>query len=312
MTTLVLAQSAKGQLLENTKRLISAASAFNEPVHLLILDTERQEVASQAARLAGVEQVHVAIYPEPDLVGFDKIADLALGLAGDYKAIIAANTGSGKYVLPLLAARLEIPPLTGISHIGGDRSFERPVYAGSLIERVQLNTDKTLLTVRPANFATVGDQSPCPIEAVTDTPPNSRMEIIEQTSFISERPDLADAKIVVAGGRGLGSKENFAQLETFADMLGAALGASRIAVDMGWSPHITQVGQTGVQIAPDLYIALGISGAVQHIAGIKDAGKILAINKDPDAPIFKVADYGIIGDLFELLPQLQSALAGDS
>jgi electron transfer flavoprotein alpha subunit len=308
MTTLVLAQSIGNQLLENTKRLITAARAFNEPIHVLILDTERQEVAAQAAKLAGVEQVRVAHYPEPDLVGFDEIANLALGLADDYKTIIAANTGSGKYVLPLLAARLEIPPLTGISHIGDDQSFERPVYAGSLIEQVKLNTDKTLLTIRPANFEAVGDQSTCSIEAVTHTPSNSRMEIIQQTSITSERPDLSDAKIVVAGGRGLGSKENFAQLEAFADMLGAALGASRIAVDMGWSPHITQVGQTGVQIAPDLYIALGISGAVQHIAGIKDAGKILAINKDPDAPIFKVADYGIIGDLFEFLPQFQNAL----
>ena len=312
MTTLVLAQSMNGQLSESSKRLVGAASAFNQPIHLLILDDEQGQTANAAAALAGVDLVLVATTSEPDLAGFDDVALLAANLADDYDVILAANTGTGRHVLPLLAARLQIAPLTGISAIAGDHLFERPIHAGALIERVQLDTEKTLLTIRPANFAAVGDQSPCPKKPCTLPQQTGGMGIIEQINTLSERPDLTEAKVVVAGGRGLGSKEGFTRLEPLADALGAALGASRIAVDMGWIPHINQVGQTGVQIAPDLYIAIGISGAVQHIAGIKDAGKIVVLNKDPDAPLFKVADYGIIGDLFDLLPQLQKALTGNN
>jgi electron transfer flavoprotein alpha subunit len=312
MTTLVLAESSQGQLLETTKRLIKAAGAFNGPIDVLILDRPEHNTALKAAGLAGVKLVHVADYDEPDLVGFDETATLALALGDDYNVIIAANTGRGKHILPQLAARLHIAPVTGVSAILDDQTIERPIYAGSLVEQLQLNTKKILLTIRTANFSPVGDQPPCPIEPISSPVEGSLIEIVEQTRIKNERPNLADARIVVAGGRGLGSKEKFAQLEGFADALGAALGASRIAVDMGWAPHILQVGQTGVQVAPDLYIALGISGAVQHIAGIKDAGKIIAINKDREATIFKVADYGIIGDLENLLPELQNSFVDDN
>lgn len=320
MTTLVLAESThdttsqngRGQLLETTKRLVHAAQSFGQPVRLLILDREEGKVAPQAARLEGVEQVYVAHFSEPNLVGFDEIATLAFDLCDKCDVVLAADTGRGKYVLPLLAARLRIAPVTGVSAILADGMIERPVYAGSLIERNQLEGPKKLLTIRTAHFSPVAEQPACPIDPVSPSAPGSHIEILEHKKVETKRPNLADAAIVVSGGRGLGSGKNFAKLESFADQLGAALGASRIAVDMGWAPHILQVGQTGVQIAPDLYIALGISGAVQHIAGIQDAGKIVAINKDADAAIFKVADYGIIGDLHALLPDLQKALVKDS
>ena len=308
MTTLILAQSHLGQLQENTKRLVTAARAFSEPVHIFLLDDEKQQGALAAAELEGVDLVRVALTATPDQTGFDVTASIAFDLANQYKVIIAANSGAGRHVLPLLAARLQIPPITGVSAILEDQLAERPIYAGSLMEQVQLDPRKALLTLRPANFDTVGEQTPCPIEPVSFDPTPGNTLILDQISSKSDRPDLGDAKVVVAGGRGFGSKENFAQLEPLADALGAALGASRIAVDMGWAPHNLQVGQTGVQIAPDLYIAIGISGAVQHIAGIKDAGKIIALNKDPEAPIFKVADYGIVGDLHTLLPELEKAL----
>ncbi len=309
MSTLVLAESSNGRLLDAGKRLVSAARAFAAPLHVLVVDTGQQVIAAQAAQLAGVEQVFAAPYDEPDLVAFDEIAALLLPLAGQYQTILAAHSGAGKTVLPLLAARLGIAPVTGISKIKGPCSFERPVYAGSLSEVVETTENaRTLATIRVAGFPLAQTQSPCPVETLTQSPPVGRVVLSAPPSPPTQRPDLADAKIVIAGGRGLGSLENFAQLEPLADALGAALGASRIAVDMGWSPHTSQIGQTGVQIAPDLYIAFGISGAVQHVAGIREAGKIVAINKDPEAPIFKAADYGMVADLSDVLPALKNRL----
>lgn len=314
MTALVLVKSSfekdEGHHLETTSKLVSAARKLDTDVHVLVLDRKSRTLALEVANLAGVSLVHVAISADPELVGLDETALQLATLMQDYETLITSNDGRGKHVLPLLAARLQIPPLSGISAILGDQMFERPIYAGSLMERVQLSTQKNLLSIRTVHFSSTGEQPSCPIIEITAQADASvrSTEIIDHSRIKTGRPDLANADIVVAGGRGLGSAENFAKLETLADALGAAIGASRIAVDMGWAPHNTQVGQTGVQIAPKLYIAIGISGAVQHIAGIKDAGTIVAVNKDPDAPIFRVADHGIVGDLHEVLPELQKAL----
>ncbi len=311
MTTLVLAPYCKNQSIEPVSKLINAALKLGDDVHVLTIGAADQSLAQATSKLAGVAQVHILAAPPSDVLEFDDIACALRPLMGEYQALIAANTGAGKHITLLLAAQLSIAPLTGISAIFDRQTFERPIYAGSLFEQISSQDDKLIATIRTANFKPVGDQAACPVSELPLPPSNRQVEILEHIETNEERPDLSQATIVIAGGRGVGSKEGFRKLEGFADQLGAALGASRIAVDMGWAPHHLQVGQTGVQIAPDLYIALGISGAVQHIAGIKDAGKIIAINKDVEAPIFKVADYGIIGDLHTLLPQLQKALADE-
>ncbi len=309
MTTLIFAPYHKDQSLEPLSRLVNAALGLGKEVHVATAGASDRAFAQAAAKLAGVTQVHNFAPPPTDSLGFDDMAAALAPLMDEYQALIANNTGTSKHVALHLAARLSIAPLTGISAILDRQTFERPIYAGSLIEQISSCDDKLIATIRTAHFEPVEDQPSCPIAQRSAPPSNRRVEVLEHTHTTTERPDLAQASIVIAGGRGIGSSKGFQKLEDFADHLGAALGASRIAVDMGWAPHHLQVGQTGIQIAPDLYIALGISGAVQHIAGIKDAGKIIAINKDIEAPIFKVADYGMVGDLHLLLPQLQKALA---
>ncbi len=311
MTTLVLALNDKSQSLDMTSRLINAALKLGEDVCVVSIGSHDPDQHRAIAELAGVKQVSTLPSPQPGVLGFEDIAAFLRPLMVNHKALITTNTGIQKHVLLLLAAQLGIAPLTGLSTILDHQTFERPIYAGSLVEQISSHDDKLLATIRAANFDPVESQSACPIKELLLPASSQQIEILEYVETNEARPDLSQAKIVIAGGRGVGSKEGFHKLEGFADQLGAALGASRIAVDMGWAPHHLQVGQTGVQIAPDLYIALGISGAVQHIAGIKDAGKIIAINKDVEAPIFKVADYGMIGDLHTLLPQLQKALADE-
>ncbi|MCP4932700.1 MAG: electron transfer flavoprotein subunit alpha/FixB family protein [bacterium] len=311
MTTLVLAPDHKNQSIEPISRLVNAALKLGEEVHVLTLGAIDQALPQAISKLAGITQLHILPAPPSDVLGFDDIAGALLPLMGEYQALITAHTGAGKHIALILAAQLSIAPVTGISAIIDRQVFERPIYAGSLIEQICSQDDKLIATIRTANFEPVEEQRACPIGELTAPPSNKQIEILEHIETNEERPDLSQAAIVIAGGRGVGSKEDFCKLEGFADQLGAALGASRIAVDMGWVPHHLQIGQTGVQIAPDLYIALGISGAVQHLAGIKNAGKIIAINKDVEAPIFKVANYGMIGDLHALLPQLQKALADE-
>ena len=310
MTTLVLVLNSKDQSIETPSRLINAALKLGDDVHVISVGSQDPDLDQAIAELAGVTQVYTLPAPQADVLGFDDIAATLRPLMDDYQALITTNTGAQKHILLLLAAQLGIAPLTGLSAILDHQTFERPIYAGSLIEQISSRDDKLLATIRTVNFDPVeSQQTACPISELLLPPSNRQVEVLEHIETIAQRPDLAQAAIVIAGGRGVGSKEGFQKLEGLADQLGAALGASRIAVDMGWAPHHLQVGQTGVQIAPDLYIALGISGAVQHLAGIKDAGKIIAINKDAQASIFKVADYGMIGDLHALLPDLQKALA---
>ena len=311
MTTLVLAPGSHNQSTEPTSRLINAALKLGEDVHVIMVGNTDHALIQATSKMDSVTQVHILPASPSKFLGLDDIAAALRPLMSDYQALITAHTGASKHIALLLAAQLSIAPLTGISAILDRQTFERPIYAGSLIEQISSQDDKLVATIRTANFEPVKDQPACPISELTAPPSNNQIEILEHVETNEERPDLAQATIVIAGGRGVGSIEGFHKLEGFADQLGAALGASRIAVDMGWVPHHLQVGQTGVQIAPDLYIALGISGAVQHIAGIKDAGKIIAINKDREAPIFKVADYGMIGDLHALLPILQKAIADE-
>ncbi len=311
MTTLVLALNDKSQSLEMTSRLVNAALKLGKDVYVVSVGSHDPGRDRAIAELAGVKRVSTLRALQPGVLGFEDIAAFLRPLMVNHKALITTNTGVQKHVLLLLAARLGIAPLTSLSAILDHQTFERPIYAGALVEQITSRDDKLLATIRTANFDPVKSQSPCEIIELLLPPSSQQIEILEHIETNEERPDLLQAKIVIAGGRGVGSKDGFHELESFADQLGAALGASRIAVDMGWAPHHLQVGQTGVQIAPDFYIALGISGAVQHIAGIKDAGKIIAINKDVEAPIFKVADYGMIGDLHTLFPQLQKALADE-
>ncbi len=310
MSILVVAQSHRGKLAKSTARLVTAAQMLGEGVQVLVVDSETGTLAAHAARLEGVERVLVALHPRPDEAGFFEIAATVEDIAGEFQIIMAADSGAGRYILPLVSARLKIPALSGVSRIIDAHRFERPVHAGALLEEVELRQQKTLLTIATNSFSPTGQQSaPCEIVPVAIAASGGAAELFVQGSPPSPgRPELPEAGIVIAGGGGMGSKEGFARLEALADCLDGAIGASRVAVDRKWAPHSLQIGQTGVQIAPDFYLAFGISGAVQHMAGIREAGKIIAINKDREAAIFRFADYGIVADLFDILPGLQEAL----
>ena len=308
MTTLVLAQNNHGKSSDTNSRLISAALQLGSEVHVVVVENAEGTLAREIAKLKGVEQVYQIPAPGSNALACDEPAASLRPLMERAHALIASNGAPERDILLRLAAWMKIPALTGISALPEPQVFERPVYAGSLVERVRIDAAKYFLTIRTANFDPVASQPACSISLLEPPGSDQRIEILEVIETGNERPDLATASLVIAGGRGVGSKENFGKLEAFADQMGAAIGASRIAVDMGWAPHHLQVGQTGVHITPELYIALGISGAVQHIAGIKDAGKIIAVNKDREAPIFQVANYGLVGDLHALLPALQKAL----
>ena len=238
----------------------------------------------------------------------EPLTALVQGLAGDYEHILFPGTTSGKNVAPRLAALLDVMVISEITGVDGPDTFERPIYAGNAIQTVQSGDAKKVITVRGASFEATGEQAPCPIETAGAAEDPGTSTWVEDKVAESDRPDLTSAKIVVSGGRGVGSEENFAIIEKLADKLGAAVGASRAAVDSGYAPNDWQVGQTGKVVAPELYIAIGISGAIQHLAGMKDSKVIVAINKDEEAPIFQVADYGLVGDLFQIVPELEKKL----
>ena len=310
MAVLLLAEVSKGLLDEATARALTAAKALNEPVHILVAQEVAEAASKQAAQLDGVAKVLLA---EDALYAHglaEPLAALIVRQAGDYSAILAAATTFGKNVLPRVAALLDVMQISEIIKVKAPDVFERPIYAGNATLTVQSTDAKKVITVRAAAFQPAGKGPLAPIEkiAAMTVPELSRFK--DETITKSERPELGAAKIVISGGRGLQSAENFKNLiEPIANELGAAIGASRAAVDAGFAPNNWQVGQTGKIVAPDLYIAVGISGAIQHLAGMKDAKIIVAINKDEEAPIFQVADYGLVGDLFNILPELNEALA---
>ncbi|RDE09023.1 electron transfer flavoprotein subunit alpha/FixB family protein [Pelagibacterium lacus] len=309
MSILVLAEHDNSALSPATARTVAAALAIGGTIDVLVAGADCGAVADAAARLDGVARVRVA-----DDAAFahqlaEPVSELVVHLAGDYGHILAPATTTGKSVLPRVAALLDVMQVSDITAVKGPKAFERPVYAGAALQTVEATADTVVVTVRISAFDAVAETGAAPIEPVAFTPAAPKARFVSREAAASEGPELANARIVVSGGRALGSQEQFnAIIKPLADKLGAAIGASRAAVDSGYAPNDWQVGQTGKVVAPDLYVAVGISGAIQHLAGMKNAKVIVAIDKDPDAPIFKLADYGLVGDLFELVPELTESL----
>jgi len=310
MTTLLIAEHDNVSVKDATAKALTAAQALGAPVHILVAGQGAKAAADAAAKLAGVEKVLLADDAAYGHALAEPLAALIVKLADGYDAIVAPSTTTGKNVLPRVAALLDVMQVSDVTKVVSPDTFERPVYAGNAIQTVQSGEAKKLLTIRTASFAAVGEGGSAPVEAVSaaENPGSSSFKGEEVAK--SDRPELASAKIIISGGRALASAENFTKvIEPVADKLGAAMGASRAAVDAGYAPNDWQVGQTGKVVAPELYIAVGISGAIQHLAGMKDSKVIVAINKDEEAPIFQVADYGLVGDLFSVLPELEAELA---
>jgi electron transfer flavoprotein alpha subunit len=310
MATLLLAEVANGKLGDTTTRALTAALELKSPVDVLVAGENVGAAAAAAAQLQGVAKVRVADGPVYGHGLAEPLAALIVTLAGDYDAIVAPSTASGKNVAPRVAALIDVMQVSDITKVMGPKTFERPIYAGNAIQTVESTDPKIVVTVRTASFAAAGQGSPAPIEPVAAAPDPGVSSFVGEALAKSDRPELTSAKIVISGGRAMQKAENFkTYIEPVADKLGAAMGASRAAVDAGYAPNDWQVGQTGKVVAPDLYIAVGISGAIQHLAGMKDSKVIVAINKDEEAPIFQVADYGLVADLYSALPELKEELA---
>jgi electron transfer flavoprotein alpha subunit len=308
MACLVLAEHNNSSLDEATAKTVTAAAQISLPVHILVAGADCSSVAGQAAKLAGVEKVLLAEDARYRNFLAEPMAELVLSCAASYDAILAPATANGKNILPRVAARLDVPQISEILAVESADVFRRPIYAGNAVQKVQATGFKKVITVRVAAFAATPPGGNALIETIPPADDPGLSRFVEENLSRSERPELTAAKIVISGGRGLQSKDNFALIERIADRLGAAVGASRAAVDAGFVPNDRQVGQTGKIVAPDLYIAVGISGAIQHLAGMKDSKVIVAINKDEGAPIFGIADYGLVADLFEALPEFEKAL----
>jgi len=288
---------------------VTAAAQISSPVHILVAGENCGAVAQAAAKIAGVEKVLLADAPIYARMLAEPMEVLVLSLADKYDALLAPATTTGKNFLPRVAAKLDTPQVSDIIKVVSPDTFEHPIYAGNAIETVQAPAGKKIVTVRTTAFKAAAESGNAPVENIAAASDPGLSKFAGETLSKSERPELTSAKIIISGGRGLGSAENFKLLDSIADKLHAAVGASRAAVDAGYVPNDYQVGQTGKAVAPDLYIAVGISGAIQHLAGMKDSRKIVAINKDEDAPIFQIADYGLVGDLFKILPELDEELA---
>ncbi len=310
MTVLLLAEHDNAALSELTARALTAASRMGEVVDILVAGRGADGIAAAAARLSGVRRVLLADAPAFEHRLAEPTAALIVALAKDYGAIVAPATSTGKNVLPRVAALLDVMQLSEVVEVVAPDTFKRPIYAGNAIQTVRSRDAVKVVTVRTAAFApTASGDGTADIVTIGDASDPGLSRFVENRFAASDRPDLGAARIVVSGGRALGSATQFqATILPLADKLGAAVGASRAAVDAGYAPNDWQVGQTGKVVAPELYIACGISGAIQHLAGMKDAKVIVAINKDADAPIFQVADYGLVGDLFDVLPELERQL----
>lgn len=312
MSILVLADVHEGQLMSTTAHVVAAAKAIGGDIEVLVAGEGVQAAAEAAAQLDGVSKVRVA----DNAVYAHQLAEpmgaLLVELADDYSHVLASASTTGKNVLPRLAALKDVSQLSDVIGVESADTFLRPIYAGNAIATVKSDDTLKVITIRTTGFDACpdrdGEGGSASIEAVDVVVENSQSSFVKEALAQSDRPELGGAKIVISGGRGMGNGENFKLLDGIADKLGAAIGASRAAVDAGFVPNDMQVGQTGKIVAPELYIAVGISGAIQHLAGMKDSKVIVAINKDDEAPIFQVADYGLVGDLFELLPELESKL----
>ncbi len=309
MASLVLLDWDATGIKQPSRSAVAAASKLGE-VHVLVAGHQVQAAAEAAAKLPGVTKVHVADSPVYEHALAEPLAALLVSMAGHHPHLMAASTATGKNVMPRVAAFLDVQPISDVSGIVDADTFVRPIYAGNAMATVVSSDAKKVLTIRAASFDPVpATGGSAVIEAVSTPDEAVTSRFVSAELSRSERPELTAAKIVVSGGRGMQNGENFKLLLPLADKLGAAVGASRAAVDAGYVPNDYQVGQTGKIVAPDLYVAIGISGAIQHLAGMKDSKIIVAINKDEDAPIFQVADYGFVGDLFTALPELEAELA---
>jgi electron transfer flavoprotein alpha subunit len=309
MVALVLAQHDNAALDKATLHALSAASKLGGELDVLVAGQDCGAVADAAARVPGVRKVLQVVHPAYAQPVAEDLAALLLTLADSYDHLVAAATTTGKNVVPRVAALLDTAQVSDVVEVLGPDTFKRYVYAGNALATVQSTDMKRVLTVRTTAFPTApAEGGSAEIATVAAVEPQGLAEFLGREVHRSARPDLASARIVVSGGRGIGSTENFRLVEQLADALGAAVGASRAAVDAGFAPNDWQVGQTGKIVAPDLYVAVGISGAIQHLAGMKDSKVIVAINKDEEAPIFQVADYGLVGDLFQLVPELTQAI----
>ncbi|MFZ6849645.1 electron transfer flavoprotein subunit alpha/FixB family protein [Undibacterium sp. RuRC25W] len=308
MTTLVIAEHDNASLKGSTLNTITAASQCGGDVHVLVAGFNAGAVAQAAAQVAGVSKVlHAdAAYFADGLA--ENVAEQALAIASGYTHILAPATAYGKNILPRVAAKLDVSQISEITKVDSPDTFERPIYAGNAIATVQSTDAVKVITVRTTGFDAAATGGSAAVDVIAAVADSGKSAFVSREVAKSDRPELTAAKIIVSGGRGMGSADAFKVLEPLADKLGAAMGASRAAVDAGFVPNDWQVGQTGKIVAPQLYIAVGISGAIQHLAGMKDSKTIVAINKDPEAPIFSVADYGIVGDLFEIVPQLVAEL----
>jgi electron transfer flavoprotein alpha subunit len=310
MAILLIAEHDNAALNGVTLKAMTAAAAMGGPVHVLVAGKGCAGAASAAARIAGVEKVLVADDAAYANLLAEPTAALIAGLAGGYGAIVAPSTANTKNVLPRVAALLDVQQISDITKVVSADTFERPIYAGNALQTVQSKDKVKVVTVRTASFAAAAEGGSAKTESVASAGNAGTSTFIGQEIVKSDRPELTAAKVVVSGGRALASSENFKQvIEPLADTFGAAVGASRAAVDAGYAPNDWQVGQTGKVVAPELYVAVGISGAIQHLAGMKDSKVIVAINKDEEAPIFQVADYGLVGDLFTVVPELRAELA---
>ncbi|MBC2652774.1 electron transfer flavoprotein subunit alpha/FixB family protein [Novosphingobium flavum] len=309
MAILLFADHDNDVLFDQTARAMTAALQIGGEIDVLIVGKNAQGAAQAASHLTGVRKVLLAEGDALEHRLAEASAALLVSLAPHYATLVAPATTSGKNIFPRVAAFLDVMQVSEIVEVVAPDTFKRPIYAGNAIQTVQVTDAKIIVTVRTANFTPTAQDGHAPVEsiAISDTPPLSTF--VENRFASSDRPELSSARLVISGGRALGSEENFRRLILpVADKLGAAVGASRAAVDAGYAPNDWQVGQTGKIVAPDLYLACGISGAIQHLAGMKDSKVIVAINKDADAPIFQVADYGVVGDIFDMLPELESKL----
>ncbi|NKB52352.1 MAG: electron transfer flavoprotein subunit alpha/FixB family protein [Rhizobiaceae bacterium] len=309
MTILLIAEHDNETLSDQTHKAMTAASDIGGDVHVLVAGNGCAGVADAAAKLDGASKVLLceADYLTNRLA--EPVAALISGMAGDYDSIVAAATTDGKNIMPRVAALLDVMQISEITAVKSADTFERPIYAGNAIQTVQSTDSIKVITVRTAGFGAVGEGGSAAVDKIDAAANPGLSEFVGAALSGGDRPELTSAKIIISGGRALGSSEKFQEvIVPVADKLGAAIGASRAAVDAGYAPNDWQVGQTGKVVAPDLYIACGISGAIQHLAGMKDSKVIVAINKDDEAPIFQVADYGLVADLFEVLPELEKAL----
>jgi electron transfer flavoprotein alpha subunit len=310
MTTLLLAEHDNKTLKDATHKALTAAKALAGDVHVLVVGKDCGAVADAAAKVAGVAKVLVADAAAYAHMLAEPVAALIVSLAGGYDAIVAPSTTTAKNIMPRVAALLDVMQISDITKVLAPDTFERLIYAGNAVQTVRSKDAKKVITVRTTAFPAAAEGGAAPIEAAAAAADPALSSFVGEELSKSERPELTSARIIISGGRAMQSRENFTKyIEPVADKLGAAMGASRAAVDAGYAPNDWQVGQTGKVVAPELYIAVGISGAIQHLAGMKDSKIIVAINKDEEAPIFQVADYGLVADLYKALPELADELA---